>query len=361
METQGWIAVSFVLGAAVAVIVALVFRSRANKRWKATLAERENVAEAERKALAADAERAHATFDERQRELVRTTEARLEQLARAHDEELQRRQMVLERHQQQARRSLQYELISRAAILQSCATLGLDGVLATNTCILVEEGLSTNRYVTQIDHVLITTAGALIVEHKRWRGTIFDGIRPSAASASYKNLIDDSRLDPPFAVQIAPRSGPLRGGEEEAGGLAVRTHLGSKSPRKQVRAQAVHLSKHLDEQLGGAPWIDTCVFYSSSDATIFTETRTGTGPEDQTAVVAGEREFLDLLALRERTKRERLDRDLVERTAALLHTGGAKIDSFGAFSHGPAALLASQIDPPVDTPAAPAMADAPLG
>ncbi|PPG41485.1 NERD domain-containing protein [Pseudoclavibacter sp. RFBA6] len=361
METQGWVAVSFVLGAAVAVIVALVFRARANKRWKATLDERENAAEAERKALAVEAERAHAAFDERQRELLRTTDARLEQLAQAHDQELQRRQMELDHHQRQARRSLEYELISMAAILQGCATLGLDGVLATNTCILVEAGLSTNRYVTQIDHVLITTAGALIVEHKRWRGTIFDGIRPSAASTSYKNLIDDSRLDPPFAVQIAPRSGPFRGGEEEAGGLVVRTHLGSKSPRKQVRAQAVHLSKHLDEHLGGAPWIETCVFYSSSDATVFTETRAGTAQEDKTAVVAGEREFLDLLVRRERTTRERLDHDLVERMAALLHAGGAKIDGFGAFSRGPVPLLASEVNPVLDTPPSPAMVDAPTG
>ena len=56
METQGWVALSFVLGAAIAGIIALVLRSHANKRWRATLEERENAAEAERfvRSLGAD-------------------------------------------------------------------------------------------------------------------------------------------------------------------------------------------------------------------------------------------------------------------------------------------------------------------
>ncbi|MBF4459992.1 MULTISPECIES: hypothetical protein [unclassified Pseudoclavibacter] len=337
MEIQGWVALSFVLGATVAVIIALVVRMRANRRWRATLDERQNAAEVERKALTAEAERAHAELRQQKQELQEDAEARLEHLALQHEAAFQDRRMLVDFLKDRARRSIETELVSREAILRASATLGLNGVLATRTFILVQEGMSTNRHVIQLDHVLLTDAGALLVDHRTWDGIIFDGVRPSEAQPAFGNLVDDVALRPPFALQITSGASATAGftapgGGAPEGSLRVLTHLGPSAPRSQALAHATHLARFSEQTLGESIAVDTCVFYSNATATVYTDAATLTPSADRTAVVADEAQFLDLLARRERARRRPLEVEQIERLTALLHEQGAKIDAFGDYS-----------------------------
>lgn len=337
MEIQGWVALSFVLGATVAVVIALVVRMRANRRWRATLDERQNAAEVERKALTAEAERAHAELRQQKQELQEDAEARLERLSLQHEAAFQDRRMLVDFLKDRARRSIETELVSREAILRASETLGLNGVLATRTFILVQEGMSTNRHVIQLDHVLLTDAGALLVDHRTWDGIIFDGVRPSEAQPTFGNLIDDVALRPPFALRITsgaattPDSTAPAGGAAE-GSLRVLTHLGQSAPRSQALAHATHLARLSEQTLGESIAVDTCVFYSNATATVYTDAATLTPSADRTAVVADEAEFLDLLTRRERARRRPLEVEQIERLTALLHEQGAKIDAFGDYA-----------------------------
>lgn len=334
METQGWVALSFVLGAAIAGIIALVLRSHANKRWRATLEERENAAEAERKALNAEAERAYSEFQQQKQMVLDEAETKLGQLASAHELAFQDRRMLVDFLKDRARRSVETELVSREAILQASATLGLNGVLATRTFILVQQGMSTNRHVVQLDHVLLTDAGALLVDHRTWDGVIFDGVRPGEAEPAFANLIDDTALRPPFALQIvgSRASGSADESNQPADGtLRVITHLGDASPRRQALTQAAQLARFAEEALGEVITIDTCVFYSTATATVHTDAASLTPSADRTAVVSDEPQFLDLLVRRERARRRPLTAEQIEGFTALLHEQGAKIDAFGDY------------------------------
>ena len=334
METQGWVALSFVLGAAIAGIIALVLRNRGNKRWRATLDERQSAAESERKALNAAAEHAYADFQQQKQTALGEAEAKLEQLASEHDTAFQERRALVDFLTERARRSIETELVSRKAILQASATLGLSGVLATRAFILVQRGLSTNRHVVQLDHVLLTDAGALLIDHRTWDGVIFDGVRPSDTQPAFANLVDDSALRPPFALRIV---GNRTSGSEDAsdqpadGTLRVITHLGDASPRKQALTQAAHLAHFAEEALGETITIDTCVFYSTATATVHTDAASLTPSADRTAVVADEAQFLDLLVRRERARRRPLTAEQIEQISTLLHEQGAKIDAFGDY------------------------------
>lgn len=334
METQGWVALSFVLGAAIAGIIALVLRSHANKRWRATLEERQNAAEAERKALNAEAERAYSEFQQQKQMVLDEAETKLGQLASAHELAFQDRRMLVDFLKDRARRSVETELVSREAILQASATLGLNGVLATRTFILVQQGMSTNRHVVQLDHVLLTDAGALLVDHRTWEGMIFDGVRPSEAQPALANLIDDAALRPPFALQIVGNraAGSGDASDQSADGtLRVITHLGDESPRKQALTQAAQLAHFAEEALGETLTIDTCVFYSNAAAKVLTDAASLTPSADRSAVISDEAQFLDLLVRRERARRRPLTAEQIEGFTALLHEQGAKIDAFGDY------------------------------
>lgn len=334
METQGWVALSFVLGAAIAGIIALVLRNRGNKRWRATLEERQSAAEAERKTLNAAAEQAYAEHQQQKQKLLDDTQTRLELLTAEHEVALADRRKLVDFLTERARRSIETELVSREAILQAGATLGLNGVLATRAFILVQQGMSTNRHVVQLDHVLLTEAGALLVNHKTWDGVIFDGVRPSDAQPAFANLVDDSALRPPFALQISANraaASSVISDEATDGTLRVATHLGDESPRRQALTQASHLERFTEEALGEALTVDTCVFYSEAAATVYTDGATLTPSADRTAVVADEAQFLDLLVRRERARRRPLTAEQIEGFANLLHEQGAKIDAFGDY------------------------------
>lgn len=337
MEIQGWVALSFALGATITVIIALVVRMRANRRWRAMLDDRQNAAEVERKALTAEAERAHAELRQQKQELQEEAEARLEHLALEHEAAFRGRRMLVDFLKDRARRSIETELVSREAILRASETLGLNDVLATRTFLLVQEGMSTNRHVIQLDHVLLTDAGALLIDHRTWDGVIFDGVRPSEAQPAFENLVDDAALRPPFALQITsgasstPDSNAPAGGPT-AGSLRVLTHLGQSAPRSRALARATHLAHFSEQALGESIAVDTCVFYSNASATVYTDAATITPSADRTAVVADEAQFLDLLARRERARRRPLDVEQIERLTELLHEQGAKIDAFGDYA-----------------------------
>ncbi|PPG31192.1 hypothetical protein C5B97_05465 [Pseudoclavibacter sp. RFBB5] len=324
---------SFVLGAAVAVIVALVLRGRADRRWRTTLEEREHEDELERRALSDAAERADRDFRAQKDRLQREADARVAQLQAEHDLAFQERQTLVDHIMDSARRALETELVSREAILRASATLGVNGVLATRTFILGQQGLSTARRVVQLDHVLLTDAGALLVHNKTWDGVIFDGVRPSEAQPAFANLVDDANLRPPFAVQISPGRDARSPSDDtpSTAGLRVVTHVGDHSPRRAALEHAEQLAHFAEAALGEGITVDTCVFYSNLAATVHTDAAGVTPSADRTAVVADESQFLDLLARRERARRRPLTPAQIERLTMLLHGQGAKIDAFGDY------------------------------
>lgn len=176
-------------------------------------------------------------------------------------------------------KSMEWELGSRATIAEVCMSLGIDAVLATNVQ-FVARNTRGLPFVVQIDHVLLTESKILVIENKQWKGTVFDCRLPGAVSPVLENLIPAKSLESSFALQI-------KVDDDNDSLLHIMKRTGSKSPRSQVRRQAIRFSDHL-KLIGGYPgWVHTCVFYSHPEATVYLgdEGKLDTGRP--TKVVAG--------------------------------------------------------------------------
>ncbi|PYY31589.1 hypothetical protein [Curtobacterium sp. MCBD17_030] len=198
-----------------------------------------------------------------------------------------------------ARRGMKWEEASEQAVLRACRAAGVSGVLMTNVVFVpvgeTEQG-PWRKFVAQADHVLVSESGrGLVIENKRWGGIVFDGRRPSEVHPAFRNLVDESSLVPPFAVQVRSRT-VLNGEEEAENWWQVRVQAKGASPAQQVRQQARRLARFVDEQTGvSRTWFDTCVFYSSPSAATFVE------PEDRsgtvtTSIVTNDHELQSALA-----------------------------------------------------------------
>lgn len=154
------------------------------------------------------------------------------------------------------RQGMKWELGSRRAIVGVCQRLQISGFLATNVIFEAAPPPSNgDRFVAQIDHVLVTDSFVLIIENKRWKGLVVSDKLPHEINPAFSHLISNFGLGDHFAVQIAPGSG-------SESTLAVRTRTATSAPCTQVRNQARQLSAYVASELGVKPWINTCVFYS---------------------------------------------------------------------------------------------------
>lgn len=211
------------------------------------------------------------------------------------------------------------EVVSHGMIVEACRAAGLGGVLATNVVLPGVDPHRGARFLVQVDHVLLTPTGALIIEGKHWRGLVLDGIRPGDVHPAVAAMLPDGDLQAPFAVQVV--------GDGTSTSLTVRTHRGGDSPVSQVRTQARRLAAHIAERGGPAPWFTTVVLYSHPDALVL-------GPEEQrpgssdipTVVVAGPERLEALLAGVARGRTVKLSGERIERLVELLASDGAHIE-----------------------------------
>lgn len=211
------------------------------------------------------------------RQLGQARDQEVRQLEQARDQELERQSSHFSREKAQLRTKseqlagdlnrvlgwaasgMRWEWASREAILEVCDDLGLDGVLATNVVFVPPKENDDAVFASQVDHVLVTPAGLLVIESKRWKGLIFDGVKPSSVWPPLGVLIDESKLADSSALQIR---------QEGDNGLAIRTHTGDRYPAHQVRKQAARLRDFLETVVGSVPWVETCVFYSHPGAVV---------------------------------------------------------------------------------------------
>lgn len=165
-----------------------------------------------------------------------------------------------ERAVRAAARGMKWELASRAQLVRACDKAGIDAVVATN--IVFTPGESTNHpFCAQIDHIIVTPKVVLVVESKRWKGVVFDGVRPSKHAAAFSTLFDESEMIPPFSVHLSQP-------KDASNMLTWRTDTGKQAPARQARKQALRFRDLLKERSESVPYIDTCVFYSHHDAKV---------------------------------------------------------------------------------------------
>ncbi|GAA1494302.1 hypothetical protein [Curtobacterium herbarum] len=258
------------LAVVVVVLVVLLRRHQTTARAELEAADRERAAELTRR----EAEHRDAT--------ARVQADRDAQVAAA---DARRREAVSEAEESRAllRTGMKWEAASEQAILEACRAAGVSGVLMTNVVFVpvgeTEQG-SRRKFVAQADHVLVSESGrGLVIESKRWGGIVFDGRRPSEVHPAFRNLVDESSLVPPFAVQVQSRT-VLNHEQEAENWWQVRVKAKGSSPAQQVRVQARRLARFVDEQTGvSRTWFDTCVFYSAPSAATFVQ------PEDRSGTV----------------------------------------------------------------------------
>jgi hypothetical protein len=274
------------LAVVVVVLVILLRRHQTSARAELDAAERARTAEVAR-------------LDAEHRDQAAQIEAdRATQVAAA---EARRRDAVSEAEQSRAllRKGMKWEEASEQAILRACRSAGVNGVLMTNVVFVpvgeTDQG-SWRKFVAQADHVLVSDSGrGLVIESKHWGGIVFDGRRPSEVHPAFRNLVDESSLVPPFAVQVQSRK-VLNHEQEAENWWQVRVQAKGASPAQQVRVQARRLARFVDEQTGvSRTWFDTCVYYSAPSAAAFVEAEDRSGTVT-TSIVTNDHELQSALA-----------------------------------------------------------------
>ena len=220
----------------------------------------------------------------------------------------------LERVRAWASMGLRWEGGSRDLIVTAAERHRLEGFIATNICFKGSD--SRSSYVHQIDHLLVSQWGMMIIESKRWNGLIFHGKGSSPDTVSQQvtrfgplvNLAEHER----YVIHVKESEAPtvLRGDK-------------SRDPVKQVRAQAAALANHLRAQgLSEVPYIRTCVFYSHDRSILIG----GSFNDAGTSVV-------DLAGLEAAlvVKRDRLNPEILRGLASWARVHGADIMGLGAY------------------------------
>jgi len=251
---------------------------------------------------------------------------------RAHQEALSVANAERDAFRRHTSRWIGWELVSRDAIVELCNELRISGVVATNVAFVPNEERRGKTWVTQIDHVLLTKFGCLVIENKYWRGLVFDGIRPSSVNNAFGTLFPDATLNEPFALRVVQQS-------SDDDQLDVLVCRGRDSPRSQVRLQAKRLSGLVQSRLGIACWFHTSVFYSHHDAVVYVPESAAGDVRNQTAVSAGKdqlrrtlEDFKRVLPVRERSP--------VEDVGPILDELGADMIGVGAYQNRWASAIA---------------------
>ncbi|MGN6198509.1 nuclease-related domain-containing protein [Humibacter sp.] len=209
-------------------------------------------------------------------------------------------------------------------ILDACTDLKLDGCLVSNIVFVPTDAPRSRQFVAQVDHILITETGALVIENKGWRGVVFDGRHPSSVHAAFGSLFDESTLNAPFAIQMV-RDAP--------GIITVRAHLEGESPCAQVRRQAQRVSDLVRLSTGASPWFETCVLYSHPDAVVYAKGKDSTVGGAATAVVAGAGPLRKALSEFSRRGTAALSRERNEEVIALFAGYGADVRRLGVYGN----------------------------
>lgn len=287
------------------------------------------VAHRRRSAAAEEARRRGEEHDRSTAELTQAHEERLAGLSHANglalasvQEELAASRQEAEQARRRLARTWSGEAVSHDLISEACVSAGLAGLLATNVIFVPADARSSRRFVAQIDHLLVTGHGAMIIEAKYWQGVVFDGVLPATVHASYAGLFDESELIEPFTVQIAPAASDA---------WTVRTHLEHRVPARQVRRQAARFAEFLTGQGRLAPWFETAVLYSHPDVTTFAPAWQGTG-RARTRIVTGVKELTDMLAELARRPESTLAQDEWESLSTFLAETGAHLERVGPAS-----------------------------
>ena len=225
-----------------------------------------------------------------------------------------------------------WEAASRASILRACGHLNLDAIVATNVMFLHEED-GKEPFVTQLDHVVLTERGCLVIENKGWAGVVIESIQPHDVHPALGVLVatvrneEDPPLTPPFTIQFAT----TRPDEKHDAPLSIRIHTAGSAPAKQVRNQAWRLSQMLKNQELEAPFFVPCVFYSNPGAEVHAAKQPMT-KATTTHIIAGHAELrrtLDVLLNPRRATA--VSRQAINEIAAKLHELGADIRATGHF------------------------------
>ncbi|WP_423920936.1 nuclease-related domain-containing protein [Frigoribacterium sp. 2-23] len=308
LETVPWAVAALLLVAV--LVMGLVLRHRL-KQARAAAADQARLAHERQLALSSIHEDQMARArDDHDRELSELASAR----ERALDEARQARDLLAT--------GLKWEATSRDLIADAIRTVAADAVLLTNVVFVPTETTASGRFVVQVDHVLVCEAGVLVIENKGWRGIVFDGRTPSSVFPAFSGLFDETKLDPPFALQVKDDSPTV---------LTVRSHLGPTSPAAQVRRQARRLADRVYTEIGARFWVDTCVLYSHPQATVFAADRDVAEGGATTRIVAAPAQLASVV--RELTGRpaKKFSRARVEEIVGLLGSYGADTLRFGAY------------------------------
>ncbi|AZZ48840.1 hypothetical protein C5C31_03835 [Rathayibacter rathayi] len=279
-----------------------------------------------RAAAAADAEQTAQENERSTAELQRRHEDALGALAHSHETELAESRTELETRQEEAdqirtalSKTWKEEAVSHTLIREACVSAGLSGLLATNIVFVPTDSRTTRRFFAQIDHLLLTRHGAMIIEAKYWQGVVFDGIRPGTVHPSYGVLVKEDALPETFAVQIAPST---------VSSLTVRTHVDHRVPALQVRIQAARFKEYLAGRGLPTPWFDTAVLYSYPDVRTYAPAWQGAGPA-RTRIVTGAEELTDALADLARRPQSTIAEDAWGELSTFLAQSGAHLEQVG--------------------------------
>ncbi len=197
------------------------------------------------------------------------------------------------------------------------------GFVATNVVFCpVDEGVDTG-FSAQIDHVIVSSDGILIVENKHWSGVVFNSIHPRTVHSALGSLFtmtqDDEKvrdLTAPFSIHATTPN--------LINAVTFTVHDGAKSPTKQVQRQALRLNALLKKNTRVGNWIDTMVYYSHRGATVHSETK-----DEKTIIVRSERELPAAISAWRNTPRPPLTDDEITRIADHFRDLGADLQGIG--------------------------------
>lgn len=148
------------------------------------------------------------------------------------------------------------ESTSRAHVLSACREARINAVVMSNVLFRPPEADDGKVFHAQVDHLVVTERGLLIVESKYWKYAVFDGVDFRAHSDALHILFGDlvGDLTRQQAVHLYREDGQVR--------------LRISSPAGQVRLQAQRLSAFLMTRGITPPWINTCVYYCHPESRV---------------------------------------------------------------------------------------------
>ncbi|WP_260488183.1 nuclease-related domain-containing protein [Dietzia sp. B32] len=221
------------LGLLAAIVLGVLWHASAQKRWQAQLtAISTELSQAEQRhsATLSEARAAHSRAIANEHDFYRQIRSRLQLSAG--------------------------ERTSRAHILSACREARIDAVVMSNVLFRPPEAADGKVFHAQVDHLVVTERGLLIVESKYWKYAVFDGVDFRAQSDALHILFGDlvGDLTRQQAVHLYREDDHVR--------------LRTSSPAGQARLQAQRLSAFLTTRGITPPWVNTCVYYCHPDSKV---------------------------------------------------------------------------------------------